>query len=182
MKKNNKNAIIGGLLAIVFVMAVGYAAFATSLNISGSSSIATSWDVHIESITPGTPVGTAESSSAVIGSDKLSATFEDNLKSPGDSITYTVVVKNAGSLTAKLTGLTTTDVAKDSSGNTVTTESEANVDKAILHTVSGISEGDTIAPNSTATFTVTATYNENVTTQPNTKTAEYTIALTYEEE
>ena len=48
MNKNRKNIIIGGLLALVLVMAVGYAAFATNLNITGTSTIDSKWDVHIK--------------------------------------------------------------------------------------------------------------------------------------
>ena len=46
MNAQNKNILIGGLLAIVLVMAVGYAAFATQLNITGTASITSNWDVH----------------------------------------------------------------------------------------------------------------------------------------
>ena len=38
MDKKKKNLLIGGLLAVVLLLAVGYAAFATTLNITGSSS------------------------------------------------------------------------------------------------------------------------------------------------
>ena len=73
MDTKNKNVLIGGLLAIVFVMAVGYAAFATQLNITGSANVTSTWDVHIKSITAGTPVGTATSKSATVAAGGLSA-------------------------------------------------------------------------------------------------------------
>ena len=38
------------LLAVVFVMAIGYAAFSQQLTINGTASIDSSWDVHIEDI------------------------------------------------------------------------------------------------------------------------------------
>ena len=38
-KKKKKNLLIGGLIAIVLVMAVGYAAFATNLNITSSAQL-----------------------------------------------------------------------------------------------------------------------------------------------
>ena len=50
METKHKNALIGALLAVVFVMAVGYAAFAQQLTINGSASISSSWDVHIKDI------------------------------------------------------------------------------------------------------------------------------------
>lgn len=166
MKGKQKNALIGGLLAIVFVMAVGYAAFSTTLNISNTASISSKWDVHIKSITPGTPVGTAKSTSATVGSDGLTATFGTELTSPGDSITYTVVVENSGNLAAQLSNLTFSD--------TSTTD-------PILYSYSGIAKNDKINAGSTATFTVTAKYNPAVTSQPTTaqSTKSVTMTLTY---
>lgn len=48
MDSKNKNILIGGLLAIVLVMAVGYAAFATQLRINGQANITSSWNVHFK--------------------------------------------------------------------------------------------------------------------------------------
>ena len=45
MESKHKNALIGALLAVVFVMAVGYAAFAQQLTINGSAEINSSWDI-----------------------------------------------------------------------------------------------------------------------------------------
>lgn len=164
MRTKDKNALIGGLLAIVFVMAVGYAAFSTNLQIGGTANVTSKWDVHIKSITPGTPVGTATNKGTTIGEDKLSATFKADLVSPGDSITYTVVVENSGTLPAKLSSIT------ENMGS----------NPAIIHTKNGIAEGDTIAANGgTATFTVTSQYNPDVTQQPESTTSDLTITLNY---
>ncbi len=150
MSAKNKNALIGGLLAIVFVMAVGYAAFATQLNITGTASTTSTWDLHIKSITAGTPVGTATSKSATVGSDQLSATFETDLVAPGDSVTYTVEVENGGSLPAKLSAITFTQSSEN----------------AIIYTYNGIAQNDTLAAGTTTSFTVTVTYNPAITSQP----------------
>ena len=50
MDETHKSSLILILLAVVFVMAVGYSAFAQSLNITGSATIDSTWDVHIENI------------------------------------------------------------------------------------------------------------------------------------
>lgn len=165
MEMRNKNALIGGLLAIVFVMAIGYAAFATQLNINGTANTTSSWDVHIKSITAGTPVGTAASKSAVVGADKLSATFTTDLVSPGDSLTYTVVVENSGSLDAKLSELTF----------------DAGTSTAIKHSYANISKGDVIAAGGTQSFTVTVEYDSSITSQPADadKTSELSMVLSY---
>ena len=46
MESKHKNILIGTLLAVVFVMAVGYAAFAQQLQINGTATINSTWDVH----------------------------------------------------------------------------------------------------------------------------------------
>ena len=56
MESKHKNALIGALLAVVFVMAVGYAAFAQQLTINGTAEITSKWDVHFDPIVVGTDV------------------------------------------------------------------------------------------------------------------------------
>lgn len=165
METKNKNALIGGLLAIVFVMAVGYAAFATQLNVNGTANVTSSWDVHIKSITAGTPTGTATSKSAVIGADKLSATFETDLVSPGDTISYQVEVENAGSLDAKLSELTF----------------DKGTSTAIEHSYSNIAKNDVIVAGATKTFTVTVAYKSDITSQPTdaNKTSTLSMVLSF---
>ena len=150
----NKNILIGALLAVVLIMGVGYAAFAQQLTINGDANITSKWDVHIKSITPGEPVGTASNVSADVTS-ATQATFKASLVSPGDSITYTVVVENGGTLPAV--------VAED--GITFT---EGPNNQAIKYSYNGITAGTTkVAPdNGTATFTVTVSYDSSITSQP----------------
>ena len=64
MEGKNKNILIGTLLAVVFVMAVGYAAFAQQLTINGTATINSSWDVHFDQ--------TKTTGSGVIDASKLS--------------------------------------------------------------------------------------------------------------
>lgn len=106
MESKHKNALIGALLAVVFVMAVGYAAFAQLLTINGTATIDSKWDVHFDpSLTTGenTTVGGSETPSGTIGytSNNTVATLTANLKQPGDVITFTLKPSNYGSLSAK---------------------------------------------------------------------------------
>ena len=124
MESKHKNALIGALLAVVFVMAVGYAAFAQLLTINGTATIDSSWDVHFDpaqttstAIACHTGVGT---SSNVCGSDATGnvdpygtiaydstpekptvANLTANLKQPNDTVTFTLKPTNYGSLAAK---------------------------------------------------------------------------------
>ena len=107
-RKRQKNIIIGGLLAIVLVMAVGYAAFATNLNVTGTSSIDTSWDVEITGIELFASRGATDNAGSPTynNSNGLTATFNTNLTSPGDYATYKIEVTNRGSLNAVLSSIT----------------------------------------------------------------------------
>lgn len=163
MEQRHKNILIGGLLAIVLVMAIGYAAFAAQLNINGTANITSKWDVHIKSITPGSPTGTASNKSATVGEDDLSATFAAELISPGDSITYTIVVENTGTLDAKLSNLTF----------------DGGDNPAIVHTYSGISQNDVLNAGGEATFTITVKYDEGITSQPENTESAVHMQLTY---
>jgi hypothetical protein len=161
MEGKNKNALIGGLLAIVFVMAVGYAAFATQLQISATASTGGSdgtakWEVKISSIekTAGAGVDvpynatTATDGTRVV--DNLTAQFKATLASPGDYATYTVTLTNSGTLNAKVSNISLTNANTNASVNTYT----------------GIAINDTINAGATKTFTVTTTYDSSVTTEP----------------
>ena len=101
--KDKKNILIGALIFAIVVMSVGYAAFATTLNINGNATIAGSWDVEITGITPAI-TGTA--SDATASFTTTTATFNATLMKPGDSITYTITIENKGNIDAKLSSIT----------------------------------------------------------------------------
>ena len=147
--KNNKSILIGGLLAVVVIMAVGYAAFASSLKISGTSNISTTWDVEITDITTSNKVGSASVKEQPTF-EKLTATFSTNLVSPGDSITYNIKVENKGSLDAKL--------------NKITLTKEDN--PAVLFETKGLKEGGVLRKGESAILNVSVTYNSKITSQP----------------
>ena len=76
MSNNKKrNIIIGSLCAVVLLMAVGYAAFQTVLNIQGTSNITSSWNVKITKVESKNVVGTA-SNNGDPSFEELSATFK----------------------------------------------------------------------------------------------------------
>ena len=168
METKHKNALIGALLAVVFVMAVGYAAFAQQLTINGSASISSNWNIKITDIQPGSPVGTAVSNSASVGEGGLSASFNASLQSPSDSLTYTVTVHNGGDIDAKLSEWSL------SAG-------DDNTNDPIVYSVNGLTNDEELAAGADKKFTVTVTYNSNVTSQPETGdlTKGATVTLTY---
>lgn len=162
-KRENKNILIGVLLAAVVLMSVGYAALASQLDINGTSSISSKWEVKFTSMSNGTAVGTATNKTPSSFTN-TTATFDVELVSPGDSMTYEIVVSNTGTLDAKLdsiVGLPT-----------------ANVGDAIKYTVSGVSEGDVLTAGSTATITIKVEYDSSIETQPTAEQLSKSLSVT----
>ncbi|MBR2832929.1 MAG: hypothetical protein IKE75_00560 [Bacilli bacterium] len=131
MNSQNKNILIGGLLAIVLVMAVGYAAFATQLNITGTASITSNWDVHFNKtaqvsgdVAPAKTFSSGALPSGTItygsGDKPLTATVHADLNQPGDSVTFTLRIINAGTINATASTPTLTGTGFTISGLTAT--------------------------------------------------------------
>ena len=111
MESKHKNVMIGALLAVVFVMAVGYAAFAQQLTINGSASISSNWNIAYDtSKTSGAGVvdpvtgsgGTTAPTGTISYPSQQSATINANLVQPGDKITFTLTIQNKGNIEANL--------------------------------------------------------------------------------
>lgn len=166
--KDKRNFLIGGLFIAVLFMAVGFAALSQRLTINGSARISSTWDVKITSITASDVQGTAVAGSPTFTAS--SATFNTELKSPGDSVTYDIVVTNAGSLDAILKDFTITPSETASSG--------------IKYTVTGVEKGSTTLPatNGTNTIKVKAEWVASDTSIPQETTKEFTATFDYQQQ
>ena len=96
-----RNILIFSLVGILFLMAIGYSAFQTKLNISSTSNITSVWDVEITNVQTKEINGLAENVYDPTYT-KLEANMEANFYEPGDYITYIVTVSNLGTLDATL--------------------------------------------------------------------------------
>lgn len=160
MERKNKNFLIGGLIALVFIMAVAFAAFTQTLTISGQSSSTANWNLSFSSATANAACGSTVTSDCgtvtSFSSGATSINFETKFSSPGHSVTYTVVVKNSGNVNAKLNNLTSTP---------------SNSSSLITYSVTGMTAGTTtIAAGSTATLTITVSFPQksgNIAAQSN---------------
>ena len=162
---NKRNYIIIGLCAIVLMMVVGYAAFASNLKINGTAEVTSNWCVGFDTsktsdyvATPGltggtTPTATMSYSGNTCGSESLQtgASLSASFKQPGDQVIYTFTIKNASSLNAKLDSIT---------------ENLTTSNSAIEYTLSGAKANDILGPNDEATLVVTVRYKNSVTSQP----------------
>jgi len=162
-ERKKRNIIIGSLCTVLLLMVVGYAAFSTALNINGTSSISSNWDIKITKIETQNIIGEASNAEEPTGVDTLTATFKTNLVSPGDSISYKITVSNLGNLDAKLEKINVTD-----SNN-----------PAIKFETSGLEEGTVLSAGGTADLTVTVTYDSNVTSQPENTKGTISVTLDY---
>jgi len=169
MDNKHKNALIGGLLAIVFIMAVGFAGFTQRLTIEDTTSVSSDWNIGFETVSPsaicpaeGTATTACGSVVAPEGStyslddatktysvnNAKTLTFDTKLLSPSYTVTYTIVVKNYGDVDAK--------IAAD--GIVMTPSNESSV---IKYSQSGLTEETTtVAAGQTVTFTVTVTFEQ----------------------
>ena len=108
---NNKiQNIVLGILAVGLIgLTVAYATLSQNLTINGTAKVAAAtWDVHFETMSAGTATGYATiptSGKLAISGTTISGNI-GTLKAPGDTITYTFNVKNAGSINAKISSIT----------------------------------------------------------------------------
>ena len=177
MESKHKNALIVALLAVVLVMAVGYAAFAQQLTINSTATIQnesgdkTNWKVEFDQDkTSGVGVvdtttgsgGTVPPTGSISFSDGSNANISATLNTPGDSVKFTFTVVNYGTIKAALgTPVLSLTSGEDQDGtpggNTVKYN---NVIFTVTNPVSSTLEGGT---NALTTFTVTATFDPNAT-------------------
>ena len=160
-----RNYIILGLCSILLIMAAGYAAFRTQLNINGTSNITSEWKVLITNIQGQIVNGTPEDEAGSPSHTETTASFSTKLYSPGDRMQYTVTVENQGSIDAVLKTIETTD----SNNN------------AILFEIDGIEEGEVLKAGEETSFTVDVAYNSSVTEQPENLTSNLEVTLNYEQ-
>lgn len=187
MEARHKNTLIISLIAIVFVMAVGYAAFAQTLNINGSASITSKWEVRLDQSgankTTDSQMGTPPTANILVDGDGLTAEFSAEFISPGDSVTYTIPIVNNGTIDARLSTISISGTNLSSSpagnltGNTVVESNDGN----IRYTVTSPGTAKLVQGSGRATLTIKAEFVNKVEGNENAynSTADLTVALTY---
>ena len=170
MESKHKNALIGALLAVVFVMAVGYAAFATTLTINPTATITEqedNWNIHYDTTkTTGAGVidattgdgGTAAPTGSIsFDGTGQTATINATLNQPGDTVKFTLTIKNDGTINATLADPVISEVAEDTNDEPLIVQ-EGN----IIFTVTR-PQSSTLAGGAETTMTVTATFDNDAT-------------------
>lgn len=176
--KRDRTLIIIGLGSLLCIMAVAFAAFSTSLNISSTAGITSTWNVAFDtSKTSGTGVvstsGTATGGTISYGNSGQSATISSTgLVKPGDSVTYTLTIKNTGSLAAKLGTPTLTGTSCSVSGLTCTSSSGN-----IKFTVTAPSNTSLPATTGSTTMTVKAEFVNKTVTSSSPESASISVSV-----
>jgi len=162
-ERKKRNIIIGALCTVLLLMVVGYAAFQSVLKIKGTSTISSNWDIKITSITSEVLHGSATNAKDPEGIGTLTASFETNLVSPGDSMKYTITVANQGNINAKLDKITISEPDNE----------------YISFETSGLTEGEPLNAGSTADLKVTVTFKDVEINKMDTSTSKLTVQLDY---
>lgn len=158
----DKGLLIVMLSVVVIVMAIAFAAFQSTLNINGTSTIASTWDVSFDEGS-----SSCEEGGSVIFSGDNTAILDFDLEIPGDSVTCTLTVQNTGTLDAKLTAITPTPSGDAPITFTVTPSNDDLATRPVL-----------VRTNGTETITVTATYDD-IEAQPENITKTLTVTANY---
>ena len=164
-KRKQKNMLIGGLLAIVLVMAVGYAAFATNLNINGTANITSNWCIGFDSsktsdyvATSGISGGATPTASMSYSGNtcetsyKTDASLNATFTQPGDKVVYTLTIANKSSLEAAIESINV-------DGSSVTsnqTKTKGNIKFTIE-----MPQSTTLSANAQTTMKVTAEFQND---------------------
>ena len=179
MRKNStKNYFIVMLIVLLLALAVGYAAFSDTLTISGTANASGSFDLEFYSASVVTYEGVdTANTTATPSADKNTLTVVcKDLKYPGAGAQFHAVIKNVGTVPAKVKAVTPTDITGN--GNAIV--------------VSGLeaitTSHPTIQPNGTCEIDFTVTWDPNITTLDTSKageggtTANYSFSLVIEYE
>ncbi len=179
-EKRKNNIIIGVLLGVVVLMGIAYAAFASNLNITGTSSMSENWCIGFDStrtsdytaqagIAGGTtPTGSMSFSGDSCGGNlKTTASLNASFKQPGDKVEYTLTIGNKGTLAAAIESINV-------DGDSVT--SDTTITKGNIKYIIEMPESTSLAVNATTTMKVTAMF-QNDTDISSSVTEEQTISI-----
>lgn len=165
-RKNDNKYFIVSLFIIVLSLAVGYAVFAETLNISGTAQTTGSFDVEFFSATLGAHSNAGTPAEPIVSADKNTLTLTANdLQMPGAIVNYAVSVKNVGTIGAEL-------LAANITGNT-----DPDVQ---VRVTPDFTTGVIIPAGGTYNFTITVEWLSGSST--GNKTVNYSVALDYQQE
>ena len=149
MSDKSKNILLGVLIVGLVSMTVAYAALSTSLNISGTATVAaTTWNVRIEgwaldnsSTATGATTGTSTDTTNVTKIENFTAT----LNKPGDFVKYNFTIANRGTIAAVKNSFNASLKLKSQNGGTAQNPTWGTETTQSSTTYGNITNGDVTA-------------------------------------
>ena len=155
MRTRKKQRIIIGMLCSILVgLAIGYAVLRQQLNIRGTGSVISNFQILFTKIEEGTMNGATTIQKEIVGD--TTANFIIDLKSPGSNGEYIITVENRGNIDAYV---------KDIKG---VVDSNKKEPKDIQFSIDGLKVNDKLKARETKTFKVKVNWDSNATSIPET--------------
>ena len=152
--RKKQRIIIGTLCSILVGLAIGYAVLSQQLNIQGTGSVISNFQILFIKIEEGTMNGAKTIQKEIVGD--TTANFIIDLKSPGSTGEYIITVENRGTIDAYV---------KDIKG---VVDSNKKEPKDIQFSIDGLKVNDKLNARETKTFKVKVNWDSNATTIPET--------------
>ena len=174
-------SIVIALVLAVVSIGVAFATFSATLNINGTAEVqASNWNIFFTSTNGGNAAGTSGVSiTPTLSNDNSltvtatgtgtlktdSFTWDGTFKTPGDRITYTFYIRNAGSYAAKITSINVPDISCTKGGSSETTVC-GKITYGIYTNAAGttrLAANDTLAAGASKQVWVVAVLDKNMT-------------------
>ena len=152
--RKKQRIMIGTLCSILVGLAIGYAVLSQQLNIQGTGSVISNFQILFTEIKEGTMNGAKTIQKEIVGD--TTANFVIDLKSPGSSGEYIITVENRGNIDAYV---------KDIKG---VVDSNKKEPKDIQFSIDGLKVNDKLKARETKTFKVKVNWDSNSTSIPET--------------
>ena len=160
------------LLVSVFGLGIAYALLSTTLTISGTTSVsAATWDIHFSNLSASS-TGDATYTLPQFTSTTALTDYEIVLTKPGDSVTFTFDIVNAGTISSAISSLvkgtpSCSGIAGSSTGTTDGPIVCNNLSYTFTYSDNTVvNVGDTLNKGETKSVKLTLSYNSSATQVP----------------
>ena len=158
-----KKTIFLIIVSFLLTISLGYAFFSQNINISGTSTAMGTFDVQFYSAAVSSHVGSTDETAVIDNANNRLDITVPKLAYPGAYTEFTIVVKNVGTIPARLTDITPSGFTSDP--NITITSNVSTLQNAVM------------ASNGTQTFTLRVTWNAN--SQQESQNVHFSLALNY---
>ncbi len=168
MERQRKIKVMSVIALIVAVLGltVAFAALSTTLTINGSATInASSWSIYFTNLQEVTTTGDAEVTTAPTLNNTSFTGLVVKLTKPGDSVTYTFDVTNAGDIDAILSSYTKNNLS--CTGGADASSVCSDLEYTLTYSDgTAVAQNDTLDSNETKTLKLTLSYKDTAISLP----------------